>query len=501
MSWRSARWLEVALLLAILAGAFWLDRANADFALGLHVDEPRKAEAAQIGIPEYRHPHLLYHATRLAAAATGAQSMQEVAEAGRLVSALFGTAVVFVSFLLFRRRFRPATALAATALLAVTPILVVHSHYLKEDVCFTFATTLAMLALLRFAHDRTPRALLGLGFATGLAMAAKYAGVVLFAIYLLLPLAAPVGSYRRWLRSLAGVAGVALVVFAIVNAAGVGAPADLLAGARGEGLHAVRGHDVPIWGPSYGFAFHLLWSLVPGLGVAATLLALAGIVAAAWSRRRSRDDREERDDGVVLVAIAVLYLAIEVGPLKPFPNPMRYALPLAPLLIWFAAAGSEAFCARWLPRRTWAPAALLIAVAIGPAIRSQRLVADLASDTRFAAAERVRMLPGPVLLDDYSIASRWNPYPNLDLVYFFLRSPEEIARARYAVTSSFRYERYLAAANLPFQSDEIRAIAARYRRLLACPDRQEFRPRRESFAFSNPVVVIVDLESCREELR
>ena len=129
MSWRSARWLEVALLLAILAGAFWLDRANADFALGLHVDEPRKAEAAQIGIPEYRHPHLLYHATRLAAAATGAQSMQEVAEAGRLVSALFGTAVVFVSFLLFRRRFRPATALAATALLAVTPILVIHSHY------------------------------------------------------------------------------------------------------------------------------------------------------------------------------------------------------------------------------------------------------------------------------------------------------------------------------------------------------------------------------------
>lgn len=501
MNGRSARGLEFALLLAILAGAFRLDRENADFALGLHVDEPRKAQAAQIGIPEYRHPHLLYHATRLAAAATGAESMQEVAEAGRLVSAIFGTAVVFVSFLLFRRRFGPASALAATALLAVTPIMVIHSHYLKEDVCFTFATTLSVLALLHFARARTAGAVLWLGVATGLAMAAKYAGIVLFAVYLLVPVVVSVGSYRRWLRSLAGVAAIALVGFAIVNAAGVGAPAELLEGARGEGVHAVRGHDVPIWGPSYGFAFHLLWSLVPGLGVAVTMLSLAGVAGAVWNRWRGRADRVRSDDGIVLVAIAVLYAAIEVGPLKPFPNPMRYALPLAPLLIWFAAAGSESICARWLPRRAWAPAALLIAVAIGPAIRSQRLVADLASDTRFEAAERVRLLPGPVLLDDYSVASRWNPYPNLDLVYFFLRSPEEIARARYAVTSSFRYDRYLAAAELPFQSEAIREIAARYRQLLACPDRQEFRPRHESFAFSNPVVVIVDLESCRDALR
>jgi len=492
---------EAALLLGILAFSFRLYRENADFALGLHVDEARKAQAVLDGAPEYRHPHLLFHAAQLAAVATGASSLQQVAEAGRLASALFGTGIVLASFLLFRRRLDPASSLAASALLAVTPIVAIHSHYFKEDACFAFSTTLAVIALLNFERDRSGRARLLLGLATGLAMASKYAGVVLFVPYLLLPVVIPIGDRKAWYRSIGVVAFVALLVFALANASLFGNVDAFLAGVRKEAWHAVHGHDVPIWGPTTLFGFHLVYSIVPGLTFVVTLAALAGV---AWTAFRCfRGDvalREFREDRIALLLLATLYLTIEVSPTKPFPDFMRYALPLVPLLIAFAARGVEAFCARWVRRPAWSGTALIVALGLWPAIHTHRLVAALADDTRFAAAERVRQLPGPVLVDDYSIASRSGPAPILETVLYFARTPEEVAHARYAVTSSFRYERYLFGEGLLFQSKKVRRIAAQYRRLLACPQQEILRPRYESFAFSNPTIRIIDLESCLPRL-
>ena len=493
--------LEAVLLLGILAGSFRLYRANAEFPLGLHVDEARKAQAVLDGAPEYRHPHLLFHAAELAAIATGARSLQQVAEAGRLASALFGTGIVLASFLLFRRRLPPATSLAASALLAVTPILAVHAHYFKEDSCFAFSTTLAVIALLNFERDRSRRARLLLGLATGLAMASKYAGVVLFVPYLLLPVVVPVGDRRAWYRSVAVVAFFALLVFVLSNASLFGNFGPFLAGVRNETRHAALGHDVPIWGPSTLFGFHLVYSIVPGVTFSVTLAALAGV---AWTALRCIQGdvalREIREDRIALLLLATLYLAIEVSPTKPFPDFMRYALPLVPLLIAFAARGVEAFCARWLRRPAWSGTALIAALGLWPAIHTHRLVAALADDTRFAAAERVRLLPGPVLVDDYSIALRSGPAPKTEPILYFSRTAEEVAQARYVVTSSFRYERYLFGEGLLFQSKKVRRIAAQYRRLLACPRQEIIRPRYASFAFSNPTIRIIDLGSCLPRL-
>jgi 4-amino-4-deoxy-L-arabinose transferase-like glycosyltransferase len=484
---------EALLLLGILAASFLLYRENADFPLGLHVDEPGKARSALDGVPGFRHPQLLYRATRVAAAATGATSLQQVAEAGRLASALFGTGIVAASFALFRRRLGGAASLAASALLAATPLLAVHAHYLKEDTAFAFATTLAAIALLRFERERSGRARLLLGLATGLAVSAKYAGVVLFVPYLLLPLVLPIGDRKAWTRSIGVVALVAVAVFALIDAALFESAGTFLADLHKEARHAAFGHDVPIWGPSYGFGFHLVHSLVPGLGAGVTLAALAGV---AWAARRG-----SRDDRILLLLLATFYLAIEISPTKPFPDFMRYALPLAPLLIFFAARGIAAFCARWQPRPTWAGAALIVALGIWPAWRTHQLVSALADDTRFAAAERVRALPGTVLVDDYSAVQRSDPQLEPAAVPYSLWSPEEIAQARWAVISSFRYERYLVGEGLPFQTRKVGRIAARYRRLLACPDQEIIQPRYESFAFSNPTIRIIDLESCRSALR
>ena len=123
------------------------------------------------------------------------------------------------------------------------PIVAVHAHYLKEDACFALATTLAVLALLGFTRERSARARLLLGVATGFAMSAKYAGVALFAAYALVPLVAPVGDRRAWWRSLGVVALVAACVFALLNAPAFVQRDVFVAGLRTETLHALQGHD------------------------------------------------------------------------------------------------------------------------------------------------------------------------------------------------------------------------------------------------------------------
>ena len=484
----SAVVLELALLAVVLAGALRLYSLHADFPLGLHPDEKRKARAARDAAPEFFHPHALYHATRLAASAAGARSLQEIAEAGRAASAWFGVGLVAASFALFRRGLARPTALAATAVVAATPILAVHAHYLKEDVCFAFATTLALVALVAFERTRSRRALVALGLATGFAIASKYTGVVLFAVYAAIPLAAEVRDRRAWYRTLGAVAALALGVFAGVDAALFAERAAFVAGFAHELRHALRGHDFAIGAPGQLFAFHLRQSLVPGVGVGVTGAALAG---AAYAARRGAP----AIDRVLAVAFAGFYLAIELAPIKPFPDFMRYALPLAPLAVYFAARAADVLAARVAPRAAWAAAALLLALGTPAALRAARLVAALGDDTRFAAGARVRALPGPVVADDYSVAWRNAPHPDLAGPPLFDRSDTDLASARWAVTSSFRWERFHYGEDLAPADARVQRAAAGYRALFACPY-EEIRAPEGPFAFSNPTIRIVDLARC-----
>lgn len=59
--------------------------------------------------------------------------------------------------------------------------------------------------------------------------------------------------------------------------------------------------------------------------------------------------------------------------------------------------------------------------------------------------------------------------------------------------SSFIYGRYFAGLTMPDQPPKVYAKAGRYARLLSGFECVEIRPRLRSFAFSNPVLRIVDL--------
>jgi hypothetical protein len=158
------------------------------------------------------HPSfMLYSAgafSRAAALVTGAElDDQHILRYSRLWIALLGTATIAVAL---RGRATAdgdrRAALAAAALLAVTPAAVVLSHHIKEDVPLTLWLLAGLIPLLSLARRGRRRDYLAMGVVLGMAAATKYIGAAM----LLVPvigdarrgLAPDVGRARRTYRHL-----------------------------------------------------------------------------------------------------------------------------------------------------------------------------------------------------------------------------------------------------------------------------------------------------------
>ena len=114
--------------------------------------------------------------------------------AGRLLTALLGTATVVATFALARRLAGPAAGLAAAVAIAVSPLHVRDSHYVKHDVPVTLLIVLACLSYERLwrtfpaetgvFEEVRGREVIWAGMITGLAFSTHY-----YAIFLAIPLA------------------------------------------------------------------------------------------------------------------------------------------------------------------------------------------------------------------------------------------------------------------------------------------------------------------------
>jgi 4-amino-4-deoxy-L-arabinose transferase-like glycosyltransferase len=125
---------------------------------------------------------------------------------GRAVTAVMGTATVWVLYCVGMRWGR-RTALLAAVMFAVMPLHVRESHFVLTDVPVTFFVMLAVLLSLR-AHERasTPGFALA-GLAVGLAAATKYNGAVALVVPLLCAVLTPAVRPSRTAAVLASVAG------------------------------------------------------------------------------------------------------------------------------------------------------------------------------------------------------------------------------------------------------------------------------------------------------
>lgn len=481
-----ARLLAHLPLAGILALSLALNLSNAGFPLPFHADEPTKIEFIKAGTSDLHHPVLMLQLARAARWWLQPASDQELVEVGRALMGLSGVASVLLMFLLARQRFSRPWAHGVALAVAVSPLLVIHAHYLDERTLLTTFLLASVVAFFRFVDRPMPAATVWLGVAMGLAWSSHFEAILLVPLFAVAPFIGDNQPRGAFFARLFRACVVASGVFLAVHWPLVLDFAVFLEGLRNDVEHVASGHDVLVYGHHYWFAFHFLNSLGPGMTWPALALATAGVAATAWGWTRA-DFR----DRWTLAAALVFYLAVEIPPLKPWPDYSGYAVPVVPFLIYLSARGASRLVAvaPWRAAGALAGAVFVGALIAYPLYDSTRLVRGLMHDTRIRAAAWLEANPGKALVEPYASVRPTEGVRSLGSL-----DADDFRRlgVDYVLASSFVYDRYRVGSRLPDQDPSVYRIQARYEALFAHPF-IEISPAHRTFAFSNPTIRIVDV--------
>jgi hypothetical protein len=327
--------------------------------------------------------------------------------AGRTLGAVAGTATVFLVQRLGRRVADRRTGFAAAVFLAVAPLHVRDSHYVKHDVAATFAIVLACLAMTAIwpgqPRDSEPQGgadvgplsmkhTLLAGAATGMAFSIHY-----YCIFLALPLTWAI-ALRSWrsgwvetVRHLAVAAAASAIVFFALSPFLLVEPLtawrDITANRAIVVDRAVAGGA---FGPAARYA-EMLWR--DSIGIPVVLLALAGIaymLASDWRR------------AVLLLAFPVPFLLF-IANTAPA---SRYLNPVLPFVAIFAGWALSKLVDRLMlrPGVFWVLLAVLALPGLLASIRSDAFFRQ--KDTRTLALAYIEThIPAGsgILIQPYSV--------------------------------------------------------------------------------------------------
>lgn len=407
-----------AVLLALLIRLYHID-----FGLPypFHPDEYRKASYLNKMVrrhslrpPAFLHPPLLLHFSiglrsilvSLGLLSDAWNNVARMLLVGRLVSALAGAVTIIFVFLAGTELRSRLVGAGAAVLIAVAPLHVTCSRYLKEDILFTMFFTAALyFALLGFNRRRVAAFYIA-GILCGASAASKYSGLLSGAM--LLPLLSPriwpeLGGKKRALGIFIIACACIIIGFAAFSPYVLIDPHSYLKGLLSEARHAAIGHmGSEITGASQLWMYHLRRSIEPGIGAGCVVFGLLGAGIAI----RRRDIR-----GLALVLpLAAFYLSAECAKSKPFPNPDRYVVQCLPILALLAFDALEQLLSAAALRRSLTAALSLAAFAtiFQPAVRTIQLASELYPDTRLKMrqyvvqnvkpGERIALVGGAVYL-------------------------------------------------------------------------------------------------------
>ena len=478
------------ILLAILILSSFLNFYNLDFPLQLHGDEPKKVRFVLENIEDFRHPTLMLQVARTLNSVFGITDPDQLILLCRSISAFLGVAIVLLTYILAGEILATRYALFAACAVAASPIMVIHAHYFKEDIIFTACSLFSLICFLKFLKHRTLAWNAGWGLATGLAFSAQYKAVILGLLYLAFPLVIGKVDKRWFYKSIAIGLGVAALVFMVVNFSIFLHPEKFFEGVNHEAGHLIRGHRLKIYALSHGFSFHLFHSLVPGISWALTIVALGGLIYSA-GKWKSISDSER----LFFLYAIFFYFFQEAVHLKPFPDFMRYMIPLVPILMIFSCRAIplleswlKAFC-RISPARNLSLPIMALLV-LWPFYDTCLLDYNLTRDTRFRVEEWVESSGKKVLYGRYTNTFKLNGDFRTVLDVDITAAKKN--GIEYLCVSNFVYDRYFMGAKLAGQHPRVYRLHEKYVRLFSLPT-IEIRPQHRSFAFSNPVVRIVDI--------
>jgi 4-amino-4-deoxy-L-arabinose transferase-like glycosyltransferase len=486
------------MLWALLTLSCFLNFYNLDFGGQLHGDEPKKVGFILNGNQDFRHPVLMLQTARVLNSIFGFESADRLILLCRSISAFFGVLIILFTYLLAREILEKKAALFAALAVSVSPIMVVHSHYFKEDMIFTAFSLLSIICFLKFLRQPTLGRNILWGLATGLAFSAQYKAVLLGALYFLIPFFWPKVD-KRWLFKSIGIAfGVAFGVFVVVNFPIFLHPEKFFEGVNHEAGHLIRGHRLKIHAIPQSFSFHLLHSIAPGISWGLTLLALGGWVhtAAKWKETSSVEK-------LYFLYVTIFYFSNEIIPLKPFPDFMRYMIPVVPLLMIFSCRFIH-FIESWIKAafrmRTTRSLSLplMLLLLLWPLYDSILLDYHLTRDTRIKSQEWVESSGKRVLYGRYT--NNFNLNGDFRTILDVDITGAKKSGIEYLLVSSFVYDRYLKGGKLRGQNQRVYELYEKYGRLFSQPY-IEIKPEHKSFAFSNPVIRIVDIRGWTEAFK
>lgn len=412
--------------------------------------------------------------------------------AGRVVSCIAGSASILLIYYIGSRLLDRTAGLIAAAFLAVFPLHVTCSRYVKEDALLTFFVLCAVALVVKALHTKQHRWVLFAGICCGFAASVKYSGLISFFVlwgypWLVSKRVIPDWTSLRW------------TIFAtLLLPVGflIGTPYSVLDYPKflkdfvSERDHMIEGHSSAVTAASQFWLFHFRHSLTTGIGLPALALACLGFGMVL---------KQFRIVGLYIIALILLfYLPAEYVRAKPAPQPERYVLPTVPFIALLLSFCWYRF--REQPRwRVLFGIALVVAWII-PGIRSAQLASEVGNDTR----DRMAAWIADNIPADKSILVDWRQYgpqyeqPPLEIEYLhpteiILRiHPEALATSGhdYLLLSSLHYSRYFTQPNIvPAFREAIRKIFRNY------PVVHREVSAHGQYGFHNPELTLFDLRN------
>ncbi len=299
--------------------------------------------------------------------------------AGRIINAFAGIISIYLVFALGKRLFSNLTGIIAAFLLAVIPLHVTNSRYMKQDVLLVMFVLACALAVFKSISLKKTRYLYLAGVFAGLAFCSKYsgaacAGIILSTAWLENNNFNFIPNWKKLGQSILAVAVMVFSFFLSVPYVLISKEnfTDLMHGIRKESIHAQSGHhglSIDAW--SQQGMFHFSRSLIPGMDL---LPIVAALICIGFMLRRGNTR------GLWLAAIVLFfYIPAELAHSKPPPQPDRYVLPCVPFIALLAAEMLQ-IIRPYLKKKTLiAGIALLL---FFPLLRTILLASELTYDTR-----------------------------------------------------------------------------------------------------------------------
>ncbi len=469
----------VALFLFSLLINFW----NLDFPCEHHADEPKKVRFVQQGTQDFKHPIAILQFSRFMNIFIQTNEKQDIVLIGRSVSAISGAFLVVFSYLLVKNHLRLKFPLIYGLCLATSPIIALHTHYFKEDILFVCFLYLSIFLYFSFLNSPNTKKAILLGIAIGLSISTKYVGILSSLLIFL----SAICSFRYRNSIIIKYLCLSLItsvfVFTLVNYPMFANRQVFLEGLSFEIHHVIQGHhSVSIHFSDFWGTFHLTHSLFPGLTPFIAIPALCYMFYEICSSK----GLSFKERFLIIFALS-FYFTAEISPSKPFPDYMRYMIPIVPIMIFYACK-----CMEKVSSITPLVHGLVVIATSYAFYETVQIVRLLKSDVRNIAEDWVLNNGEDVRREWYTCYKSITELPFS--VALLSLEDERKKGVKYFIASSFIYDRIHFASKLKYPSKEVLEMEKQYQTLFSLPY-VELKPAYKSFGFSNPTIRIIDIQN------